>query len=156
MELTYWDFISLRKQDFNHCHVHGDLGSPGCNTSLIATSTPGADSVMPVSHKELANFKKGTNRGASLHPIFKSEKHYDSFYTVFHANAKAHGLSCIIHPKFKPEYHDSFAHELSDDQHSFMYSVLVKMLQTECQSKLTKEFEGDAQRSHEELHPHPV
>ena len=101
---------------------------------------------MSASQKELASFKNGTKRGASIYPILKSEQHYDSFHRAFHANAKAQD------PKLKPQDHDLFAPELVDDQQSFMYSILVTILQTECGRELTKEFEGDAQKLLEKMH----
>ena len=86
--------------DFNDCHAHGNLGSPGANTPLIATSTP-QGSIMSASQKELANFKKGTKRDGGINPILKSEEHYDSFHRAFHANENAQRLSSIVDPKFK-------------------------------------------------------
>ena len=42
-ELTHWDLIHLKKEDFNHYHVQGGHGTPRCTTLLTATSTPGED-----------------------------------------------------------------------------------------------------------------
>ena len=44
------------------------------------------------SQTALNNFKKGTKRDASVYPIFKNDKYYDTFQRSFLANLKAQGL----------------------------------------------------------------
>ena len=41
------------------------------------------------SQTALNNFKKGTNRDASVYPIFKNDRYYDTFQRSFLANLKA-------------------------------------------------------------------
>ena len=44
----------------------------------------------------LNNFKKGTKRDASVYPIFKNDKYYDTFQRSFLANLKAQGLYDVL------------------------------------------------------------
>ena len=51
----------------------------------------------------LNNFKKGTKRDASVYPIFKNDKYYDTFQRSFLANLKAQGLYDVADPDHDPE-----------------------------------------------------
>ena len=92
----------------------------------------------------LNNFKKGTKRDASVYPIFKNDKYYDTFQRSFLANLKAQGLYDVADPDHDPESGDIYEQELFQGKQSFVYSVLVTSLQTEKGRELVKEFEGDA------------
>ena len=92
----------------------------------------------------LNNFKKGTKRDASVYPIFKNDKYYDTFQRSFLANLKAQGLYDVADPEYDPESGDIYEQELFQGKQSFVYSVLVTSLQTEKGRELVKEFEGDA------------
>ena len=78
----------------------------------------------------LNNFKKGTKRDASVYPIFKNDKYYDTFQRSFLANLKAQGLYDIADPDHDPESGDIYEQELFQGKQSFVYSVLVTSLQT--------------------------
>ena len=54
----------------------------------------------------LNNFKKGTQRDASVYPIFKNDKYYDTFQRSFLANLKAQGLYDVTDPDHDPESGD--------------------------------------------------
>ena len=92
----------------------------------------------------LNNFKKGTKRDASVYPIFKNDKYYDTFQRSFLANLKAQGLYDVAVPDHDPDSGDIYEHELFQQKQSFVYSVLVTSLQREKGRELVKEFEGDA------------
>ena len=96
------------------------------------------------SQTALTNFKKGTKRDASVYPIFKNDKYYDTFPRSFLANLKAQGLYDVADPDHDPESGDIYEKELFKGKQSFVYSVLVTSLQTEKGRELVKEFEGDA------------
>ena len=100
----------------------------------------------------LNNFKKGTKRDASVYPIFKNDKYYDTFQRSFLANLKAQGLYDVADPKYDPESGDIYDQELFQGKQSFVYSVLVASLQTEKGRELVKEFEGDARSIILKLH----
>ena len=104
------------------------------------------------SQTALNNFKKGTKRDASVYPIFKNDKYYDTFQRSFLANLKAQGLYDVADPDHDPENGDTYEKELFKGQQSFVYSVLVTSLQTEKGRKLVKEFEGDARSIILKLH----
>ena len=93
------------------------------------------------SQTALNNFKKGTKRDASVYPIFKNDKYYDTFQRSFLANLKAQGLYDVADPDHDPESGDIYEQELFKGKQSFVYSVLVTSLQTEKRRELVKEFE---------------
>ena len=100
----------------------------------------------------LNNFKKGTKRDASVYPIFKNDKYYDTFQRSFLANLKAQGLYDVADPDHDPESGDIYEQELCQGKQSFVYSVLAASLQTEKGRELVKEFEGDARSIILKLH----
>ena len=100
----------------------------------------------------LNNFKMGTKRDASVYPIFKNDKYYDTFQRSFLANLKAQGLYDVADPDYDPESGDIYEQELFQGKQSFVYSVLVASLQTEKGRELVKEFEGDARSIILKLH----
>ena len=100
----------------------------------------------------LNNFKKGTKRDASVYPIFKNNKYYDTFQRSFLANLKAQGHYDVADPDHDPESGDIYEQELFQGKQSFVYSVLVTSLQTEKGRELVKEFEGDARSIILKLH----
>ena len=102
----------------------------------------------------LNNFKKGTTRDASVYPIFKNDKYYDTFQRSFLANLKAQDLYDVADPDYDPESGDLYEHEPFQGKQSFVYSVLVASLQTEKGRELVKEFEGDARSIILKLHHH--
>ena len=104
------------------------------------------------SQTALNNFKKGTKRDASVYPIFKNDKYYDTFQRAFLANLKAQGLYHVADPDHDPENGDTYEKELFKGKQSFVYSVLVTSLQTEKGRELVKEFEGDARSIILKLH----
>ena len=110
----------------------------------------------PTTHSEsktaLNNFKKGTKRDASVYPIFKNDKYYDTFQRSFLANLKAQGLYDVADPDHDPESGDIYEQELFQGKQSFVYSVLVASLQTEKGRELVKEFEEDARSIILKLH----
>ena len=106
----------------------------------------------PESKIALNNFKKGTKRDASVYPIFKNDKYYDTFQRSFLANLKAQGLYDVADPKYDPESGDIYDQELFQGKQSFVYPVLVASLQTEKGRELVKEFEGDARSIILKLH----
>ena len=106
----------------------------------------------PESKIALNNFKKGTKRDASVYPIFKNDKYYDTFQRSFLANLKAQGLYDVADPKYDPESGDIYDQELFQGKQSFVYSVLVASLQTGKGREFVKEFEGDARSIILKLH----
>ena len=100
----------------------------------------------------LNNFKKGTKRDASVYPVFKNDKYYDTFQRSFLANLKAQGLYDVADHDHDPESGDIYEQELFQGKQSFVYSVLVTSLQTEKGRELVKELEGDARSIILKLH----
>ena len=122
--------------------------------SKLKTSFSGESKHQTPSESQTAlnNSKKGTKRDASVYPIFKNDKYYDTFQRSFLANLKAQGLYDIADPDHDPENGDTYEKELFKGKQSFVYSVLVTSLQTEKGRELVKEFEGDARSIILKLH----
>ena len=122
--------------------------------SKLKTSFSGESKHQTPSESQTAlnNFKKGTKRDASVYPIFKNDKYYDTFQRSFLANVKAQGLYDVADPDHDPENGDTYEKELFKRKQSFVYSVLVTSLQTEKGRELVKEFEGDARSIILQLH----
>ena len=64
------------------------------------------------SQSALNNIKKGIKRDASVFPIFKNDKCYDTFQRSFLANLKAQGLCDVADPDHDPEKGDIYEKEL--------------------------------------------
>ena len=122
--------------------------------SKLKTSFSGESKHQTPSESQTAlnNFKKGTKRDASVYPIFKNDKYYDTFQRSFLANLKAQGLYDVADPDHDPENGDTYEKELFKGKQSFVYSVLATSLQTEKGRELVKEFEGDARSIILKLH----
>ena len=122
--------------------------------SKLKTSFSGESKHQTPSESQTAlnNFNKGTKRDASVYPIFKNDKYYDTFQMPFLANLKAQGLYDVADPDYDPENGDIYEKELFKGKQYFVYSVLVTSLQTEKGRELVKEFEGDARSIILQLH----
>ena len=105
------------------------------------------------SYITLTNFKKGIKRDASVYPIFKNERYYNTFIRHFKATAKAQGLNSLMDPNFTPGS-DEHEQQLFQEQQDFLYSVLISSLKTEFSEALVKDHEGDAHLILELLHEH--
>ena len=154
------DFLATLTRDsylkFRHMDTQSfSTSSPSHHEpSKLKTSFPGEFKHQTTSESQTAlnNFKKGTKRDASVYPIFKNDKYYDTFQRSFLANLKAQGLYDVADPDHDPENGDIYEKELFKGKQSFVYSVLVTSLQTEKGRELVKEFEGDARSIILQLH----
>ena len=154
------DFLASLTRDsylkFRHLDTQS-FSSPSLShhePSKFQTSSQGNFKHQTTSESQIAlnNFKKGTKRDASVYPIFKNDKYYDTFQRSFLANLKAQGLYDVADPDHDPESGDIYEQELFQGKQSFVYSVLVASLQTEKGRELVKEFEGDARSIILKLH----
>ena len=156
------DFLATLTRDsylkFRHLDTQTFSSSPSSHhePSKFKTSFQGEFKHQTTSESQTAlnNFKKGTKRDASVYPIFKNDKYYDTFQRSFLANLKAQGLYDVADPDHDPETGDIYEQELFKGKQSFVYSVLVTSLQTEKGRELVKEFEGDARSIILKLHHH--
>ena len=154
------DFLATLTRDsylkFRHLDTQSFSSSPLSHhePSKFKTSSQGEFKHQTTSESQTAlnNFKKGTKRDASVFPIFKNDKYYDTFQRSFLANLKAQGLYDVADPDHDPESGDIYEQELFKGKQSFVYSVLVTSLQTEKGRELVKEFEGDARSIILKLH----
>ena len=145
------DFLATLTRDsylkFRHLDTQSFSSSPSSHhePSKFKTSFQGEFKHQTTSESQTAlnNFKKGTKRDASVYPIFKNDKYYDTFQRSFLANLKAQGLYDVADPDHDPESGDIYEQELFKGKQSLVYSVLVTSLQTEKGRELVKEFEGD-------------
>ena len=154
------DFLATLTRDsylkFRHLDTQSFSSSPLSHhePSKFKTSFQGEFKHQTTSESQTAlnNFKKGTKRDASVYPIVKNDKYYDTFQRSFLANLKAQGLYDVADPDHDPESGDIYEQELFKGKQSFVYSVLVTSLQTEKGRELIKEFEGDARSIILKLH----
>ena len=154
------DFLATWTRDnylkFRHLDTQSFSSSPSSyhEPSKLKTSFQGEFKHQATSESQTAlnNFKKGTKRDASVYPIFKNDKYYDTFQRSFLANLKAQGLYDVADADHDPESGDIYEQELFKGKQSFVYSVLVTSLQTEKGRELVKEFEGDARSIILKLH----
>ena len=154
------DFLATLTRDsylkFRHLDTQSLSSSPLSHhePSKFKTSFQGEFKHQTTSESQTAlnNFKKGTKRDASVYPILKNDKYYDTFQRSFLANLKAQGLYDVADPDHDPESGDIYEQELFKGKQSFVYSVLVTSLQTEKGRELVKEFEGDARSIILKLH----
>ena len=154
------DFLATLTRDsylkFRHLDTQSFSSSPLSHhePSKFKTSFQGEFKHQTTSESQTAlnNFKKGTKRDASVYPIFKNDKYYDTFQRSFLANLKAQGLYDVADPDHDPESGDIYEQELFKGKQSFVYSVLVTSLQTEKGRELVKKFEGDARSIILKLH----
>ena len=154
------DFLATLTRDsylkFRHLDTQSFSSSPSSHhePSKLKTNIQGELKHQTTSESQtsLNNFKKGTKRDASVYPIFKNDKYYDTFQRSFLANLKAQGLYDVADPDHDPESGDIYEKELFKGKQSFVYSVLVTSLQTENGRDLVKEFEGDARSIILKLH----
>ena len=154
------DFLATLTRDsylkFRHLDTQSFSSSPSSHhePSKFKTSFQGEfkHQITSESQTALNNFKKGTKRDASVYPIFKNDKYYDTLQRSFLANLKAQGLYDVADPDHDPESGDIYEQELFKGKQSFVYSVLATSLQTEKGRELVKEFEGDARSIILKLH----
>ena len=141
---------------FRHLDTQSFSSSPSSHhePSKFNTSFQGEFKHQTTSESQTAlnNVKKGTKRDASVYPIFKNDKYYDTFQRSFLTNLKAQGLYDVADPDHDPESSDIYEKELFKGKQSFVYSVLVTSLQTEKEREFVKEFDGDARSIILKLH----
>ena len=154
------DFLATLTRDsylkFRHLDTQPFSSSPSSHhePSKLKTSFQGEFKHQATSESQTALniFKKGTKRDASVYPILKNDKYYDTFQRAFLANLKAQGLYDVADPDHDPESGDIYEQELFQGKQSFVYSILVTSLQTEKGRELVKEFERDARSIILKLH----
>ena len=154
------DFLTTLTRERNLKFRHVDTQSFSASSpshhepKQLKTSFSGESkhSIQSDSQTALNNFKKGTKRDASVYPIFKNDKYYDTFQRSFLANLKAQGLYDVADPDHDPESGDIYEKELFQGKQSFVYSLLVASLQAEKGRELVKQFEGDARSIILKLH----
>ena len=94
------DFLAMLTRDsylkFRHMDTQSfSASSPSHHEPYkLKTSFSGETKQQTPSESQTAlnNFKKGTKRDASVYPIFKNDKYYDTFHRSSLANLKAQGL----------------------------------------------------------------
>ena len=153
--LTRERYINFRKQQIKNQPL-STLPPSHHESQQHMTRSPSELKQQTQSESKIAlnNFKKGTKRDASVYPIFKNDKYYDTFQRSFLANLKAQDLYDVADPDYDSESGDFYEQELFQGKQSFVYSVLVASLQTEKGRELVKEFEGDARSIILKLHHH--
>ena len=149
-ELSNSDWMNLTRKEFNIWRINTNFsnGQPSQVPVSPMKSPSSAKSVSTVtaasqSQQDLTAFRKGTKRDATAYEVFKDERYYDSFWRVFKTTAKAQGLSNVLNFKYTPPKDDEYAEELFQEQQVFLYSVLVRIIQTDQGRAYVREHEHD-------------
>ncbi|KAL7580849.1 hypothetical protein ACA910_001122 [Epithemia clementina (nom. ined.)] len=95
------------------------------------TPGSGTSSATSASFLDLSTFSKGTKRDATAYEIFKDKHCFDTFWRIFKSTAKAQGLGNVLDFSYQPPVRDLHADQLFGEQKIFMYSVLIKIIQTD-------------------------
>ena len=74
-------------------------------------------------------FKKGIKRDATVHPVLKHCKDWDSWHRAFYSTARAQGVSNVLDSSYSPSIKED--KDLFKEQQKFMYSVLERCLQSD-------------------------
>ena len=149
-ELSNSDWMNLTRKEFNTWRINTDF-SKGPPSQVPVSPMKSPSSVKSVStvtaasqsQQDLTAFRKGTKRDATAYEVFKDERYYDSFWRVFKTTAKAQGLSNVLNFKYTPPHDDEYAEELFQEQQVFLYSVLVRIIQTDQGRAYVREHEHD-------------
>ncbi|KAL7564284.1 hypothetical protein ACA910_014347 [Epithemia clementina (nom. ined.)] len=152
--VTNADWLILTKADYDKWRIStpslgNRSGPPPPQTpqpftpSAHGTPSSNVSSTGSVSFQELSNFRKGTKRDATAYKTFKDERYFETFWRVFKATAKAQGLANVIDPQYTPPRGDLHALELFTEQQIFLYSVLIKIIQTDQGRAFVRDHEDD-------------
>ena len=147
------DFLATLTRDSYLKFRHMDTQSFSASSlshhepSKLKTSFPGEFKHQTTSESQTAlnNFKKGSKRDASVYPIFKNDKYYDTFQRAFLANLKAQGLYDVADPDHDPENGDIYEQELFKGKQSLyilFWLLHFKQKRGENWSKNLKEMPG--------------
>ena len=142
----YDEWRTTPPEEEKHFQTPSKLRSPTTPRSNVSSEAS-------ESYITLTNFKKGIKRDASAYPIFKNERYYITFILHFKAAAKAQGLNSLMDPNFT-QGSDEYEQQLFQEQHDFLYSLLISSLKTEFSKALVKNHEADAQLILDLLHEH--
>ena len=154
------DFLLTLTRDnylkFRHLDTKSFSSSPSPHhePSKLKTSFQGEFKHQTTSESQTAlnNFKKGTKRDASVYPIFKNDKYYDTFQRSFLANLKAQGLHDVADPDHDPESGDIYEREFSKESSPLYILFWLLPFKQKKGRELVKEFEGDARSIILKLH----
>ncbi|KAL7570771.1 hypothetical protein ACA910_014401 [Epithemia clementina (nom. ined.)] len=151
--VTSADWMILTRADFDYWRTHTPSlghrsGKPPPTPQPFTPSVHGrpssnACSNSSVSFQELSNFRKGTKRDATAYKTFKNERCFEAFWRVFKTTAKAQGLANVVDPQYTPPRGDAHALDLFTEQKILLYSVLVKVIQTDQGRAFVKDHDDD-------------
>ena len=119
----------------------------------VSTTTSPSHSTS-ASYQELVNFEKGAKCDAAVFELFKDDKYYDVFCQDFVATARAQVLLNICDPDYKPNKSHPCEKQLIEVQQCFVFSVLIKIIQTDFGRSLVRQHgkDQDAKVVIKELH----
>ena len=136
------DWLALTREDYGRFRIGTYFPTSSQSRALNVPSTPGTPSLgtpggkstmsnSSQSQQDLTTFRKGIKRDSTAYEVLKEEKNYDPFMRSFRATALAQGLGNVLDPSFVVDSTDPAASALYREQQIFLYSVLVRCLQTD-------------------------
>ena len=146
-------WMNLTRDQYDDWRINTDFTKSGMNQDpvsplkspahSVSSRSPTTSSTTSQSMLDLSAFKKGTKRDATAFESFKDERYFDSFWRVFKSTAKAQGLSNVLDFDYKVPKDDECAELLFREQQVFVYSVLVRIIQTDQGRAYVREHEHD-------------
>ena len=109
-------------------------------------------STMSTVQTELATFRKGIKRDASLFPIMKQDIEWDSWNRSVVSIARAQGLDQVLDSTYRPCLIEEI--DLFEEKKKYMYAVFDKTMQTDKGKAIVRAHEAtfDAQQVYKELY----
>ena len=136
-DITYDEFRDYR---INHhwawLDKRASLGI-GPSAQKVGTSTSG--SYVTKSPSEL--FRSTIKKDTSSYPVLKDERSFDDWYRLTKSTASTHDLSDVFNPNYVPAGNEKTM--LFKVKQQFVYTFLVRCLQTDKGKSLVRENESD-------------
>ncbi len=118
------DFDLITQDDFDTYRITQYLNPTAPSTSGFPTAA-----TTPKARDLVADFKRGIRRNATLFPILKDSKNWDSYLQTTVAQAKAQGLWEVFDTTYKPNGPDEEAVFL--EQKKYVFAVFDRTLRTD-------------------------
>ena len=113
----------------------------GMNTGLISMPVKPPPPLPTKPVDLVAEFKKGIKRDASLYPVLKDNKHWNSWQRAVIAQAHAHDIQEVFDVNYVPRNEEQ--EELFKEKNKFAYAVLNRTVQTDEGKAYVRQHEKD-------------
>ena len=137
-----WTSISFDKfRDYRVNHHWRTTAQRAIATSPSTTTSGGATLRAPTKTPEQL-FRAGVKKDPGAYPVLKVDHDYDDWRRMTHALAKTHDVEDIFNPNYSPGDPDDT--KLFEAKQAYIYTVLVRVLQTDKGKSLVRDHENDS------------